>query len=454
MRVKYKSLIVTLIIVILNILVLRFVELPKDNNMQLSYAAVGNFKTVYQTLYSDSNVFDGRHCVEMVYEKKGDKQELTFDLPSEYKWIRLDFGNYIDHINLSCIELSYMKQKIDLSSRILREGNISNDIGNITTTADGNIEVDVVGGDPYIVLDLTDVKFETVVGIENVVFKIIVCVLLTALILVLQKYMGSLISLLKELNVNKKLIWNLSKNDFRTKYAGSYLGITWAFVQPIVTVIIYWFVFQVGFKSAPMNDFPFVLWLIAGMVPWFFFNEALLNATNSLLEYNYLVKKVVFKISILPIVKIMSSLYVHIFFIVFANIVYLIGGHMPSIYMLQVVYYLFCTFFLVLGLSYATSAIIIFFKDLGQIVNILLQFGMWLTPIMWSNEMIGPRYQWVLKINPMYYIVEGYRDTFIRHVWFWERYNQTMYFWFVAIVLFGVGALIFKRLKVHFADVL
>lgn len=251
-----------------------------------------------------------------------------------------------------------------------------------------------------------------------------------------------------------RLIWNLSKNDFKTKYAGSYLGITWAFVQPIVTVIIYWFVFQVGFKSAPMNDFPFVLWLIAGIVPWFFFNEALLNATNSLIEYNYLVKKVVFNISTLPVVKIISSLYVHMFFVIFANIVYLIGGYTPSIHMIQVFYYSFCTLFLVLGISYATSAIIIFFKDLGQIVNIFLQFGMWLTPIMWSYDMISPENQWILKLNPMYYIVEGYRDTFIRHVWFWERYNQTLYFWVIAIVLFFVGHIIFKKLKIHFADVL
>ena len=111
-------------------------------------------------------------------------------------------------------------------------------------------------------------------------------------------------SFLKELFGNRKLILNLAKNDFKTKYAGSYLGIVWAFIQPVVTVLVYWFVFEVGLRQTGNAEVPFVLWLIAGLVPWFFFSDALNGGTNSLLEYNYLVKKVVFKISVLPIVKI------------------------------------------------------------------------------------------------------------------------------------------------------
>lgn len=261
-------------------------------------------------------------------------------------------------------------------------------------------------------------------------------------------------SLVKELYRNRDLILNLSKNDFKTKYSGSYLGIFWAFVQPVVIVIIYWFVFQVGFKSAPVKDFPFILWLIAGIVPWFFFQEAIINSTNSLLEYSYLVKKVVFKISILPLVKIISALYVHIFFICFAIIAYCIYGRYPNIYIIQIAYYSFCTMFLTLGISYITASIIPFFKDLGQIISIFLQIGMWATPIMWSYNIMPTRYQMFLKLNPMYYIVEGYRDTLVNNVWFWERYNQTMYFWAISIIIFFIGIILFKRLKPHFSDVL
>ena len=77
-----------------------------------------------------------------------------------------------------------------------------------------------------------------------------------------------------------------------------------------------------------------------------------------------------------------------------------------------------------------------------------------MTPIMWKYDMVSEQYQWILKLNPMYYIVEGYRDSLIYHVGFWHRFNQTIYFWIVALGLFAIGAVIFKRLKVHFADVL
>ena len=108
--------------------------------------------------------------------------------------------------------------------------------------------------------------------------------------------------LIKNLLSNRKLIWSLSKNDFKTKYAGSYLGIVWAFVQPVITILVYWFVFQVGFRSTQPAQYPYVLVLVSGIIPWFFFADALNGGSNSLLEYNYLVKKIVFNIDILPVI--------------------------------------------------------------------------------------------------------------------------------------------------------
>ena len=121
-------------------------------------------------------------------------------------------------------------------------------------------------------------------------------------------------NMLKEIISNRKLIWDLSKNDFKTRFAGSYLGIIWAFVQPIVTVLVYWFVFTVGFRSSDVGDAPYTIWFISGIIPWFFFSDALNSTSNVFLEYSYLVKKVVFKIEILPTVKIISALFVHLFF--------------------------------------------------------------------------------------------------------------------------------------------
>ena len=93
--------------------------------------------------------------------------------------------------------------------------------------------------------------------------------------------------MLKYLITERHLIWPLAKNDFRKKFAGSYLGVVWALVQPVVTVLVYWFVFQVGLRqTSKVGGVPFILWMLAGLVPWFYFNDALQGGTKSLVEYS------------------------------------------------------------------------------------------------------------------------------------------------------------------------
>ena len=159
----------------------------------------------------------------------------------------------------------------------------------------------------------------------------------------------------KELYQNRKLIWKLSKNDFRNKFAGAYFGIVWAFIQPMVTVAVYFVVFQLGLRVQPAaTGYPYICWLVSGIIPWFFFSDALPSASNCLLEYSYLVKKVVFKISVLPIVKVISSLFVHLFFIVFAILIFALMGKLPPVQIIQIGYYTFAVICLVVVLSYHT----------------------------------------------------------------------------------------------------
>ncbi|MFV0465944.1 MAG: ABC transporter permease [Lachnospiraceae bacterium] len=259
---------------------------------------------------------------------------------------------------------------------------------------------------------------------------------------------------------NRKLIMRLGINDFKTKFAGSYLGIIWAFVQPVITVLVYWFVFEKGLKinSGDTSDIgaPFVLWLLGGLVPWFFFSDALNGGTRALLDYSYLVKKVVFNIDILPIVKVLSAFFVHLFFIAFTIVLFFAYRYYPDLYTLQIFYYTFCLFLLVTGMAYFTSAIVVFFRDLNQIINIILQVGVWVTPIMWNLDGMGQSSMvvYILKLNPLYYIVLGYRDSLINKVGFWEHPGQTAYFWIFTIIMLLLGNYVFSKLRTHFADVL
>lgn len=255
------------------------------------------------------------------------------------------------------------------------------------------------------------------------------------------------------------LIWKLAKNDFKKRYAGSYLGAVWAMIQPVITVAMYYIVFDkvMGSASTPLRDgveVPFVLFLTAGLVPWFYFSEALNHGTNALLEYNYLVKKVVFNISILPVIKIIAATFIHVFFACVLLVVAAIYGYYPTIYTIQLVYYSLCLFAFTLALCYTTSAVVVFFRDLSQIISILLQIGMWATPILWNLEVLPAQWIRIVKLNPLVYVVDGYRSAIYEREWFFQNGLDTLYFWGVTVVLFCIGRLIFKRLKPHFADVL
>ncbi len=273
-------------------------------------------------------------------------------------------------------------------------------------------------------------------------------------------FTSRLVQLPMELWQNRRLIWKLSKNDFKKRYAGSYMGIIWGFAQPLVTVLMYYLVFDkiFGTKAIELRsgvEVPFALFITAGLVPWFFFSEAISQGTMSLIEYSYLVKKVVFKISILPVIKVIAATFSHLFFLTLAVLLGCIYGYYPSVYLIQIAYYGACLFLLVLAMSYTTCAVVIFFRDLSQIISICLQVGIWATPILWSLDSLhNPTVVALLRLNPLVYIVNGYRDSVYGHHWFFEDITGTLYFWAVTVALFLVGAAIFKKLKVHFADVI
>lgn len=253
---------------------------------------------------------------------------------------------------------------------------------------------------------------------------------------------------------NRRVLWALAQNDFKAKYLTSFLGIIWAFAQPLVTILVFWFVFQVGFKPTPVSGVPFIVWFTPAYLIWAYFTESLGASSNSLKEYSYLVKKVNFRVSMIPLVKIISSSFVHMAFIGLIFFMILFYGIDLSIYNIQVVYYFLCTVVLLVGLGWMLSSIAAFTGDVPNIVNVFIQIGFWMTPIFWSPDSMSPSVQQVLKLNPMFYICRGYRDAFIDHVWFWQRGFTNLYFWAITIGVFFIGAVVFKRLRPHFADVL
>lgn len=259
---------------------------------------------------------------------------------------------------------------------------------------------------------------------------------------------------MKTIYSNIFFLWQFSIDDLKNKYSNSFLGISWGFLQPLTTILVYWFVFQLGFKSQPVKNFPFILWLIAGLIPWFFISETIPASTTVLTEYNYLIQKVLFNTNILPLIKVISTFLVQIFLILLAIVAFWILGYAPSVWYLQILYYAFYMVIFVIGISYFVSALYIFMKDLIQIVAIVMQIIFWATPIVWDIASMPEVIQSILKYNPVYFIINGYRKTFIYQEAFWTDGKMSLYYWGVAIAILIAGFRLFKKLKPHFADVL
>lgn len=446
------------ILLAVNILILCH-KTPVGGSYELKMSISADKGQKIQVYYSTDRVLSEDSSQAIQYEAIGDSQEMSFSIPSTSNWIRLDLGEEPGNFEIRNLSLNYKEEQVLFDGLTALDTLESQQIVKSEVIEEG-ISVMTDGSDPYIWLPVdTDNLYSAMVKDfqkKDIILNILMLLFVDGAALAAVIFRKKVFVLPLELWQNKALILNLAKNDFKTKYAGSYLGIFWAFIQPIVTILVYWFVFSVGLKSGKVDNYPFVLYLVSGIVPWFFFQDALNSGTNALIEYNYLVKKVVFKISILPIVKIVSAFFVHAFFVVFSLALCMLYGYTPGLHTLQIVYYSACTFLFSLGLVYASSAIVIFFRDLTQIINIVLQVGVWMTPIMWDLNMLSehPVVMKLFKLNPMFYIVSGYRDTMLGRVWFWNRWGWTLYFWVITVILFALGSVIFKRLKPHFADVL
>ena len=461
------GLILLLFAVLTNIFI-AFYRKPLSETATLSVTLKAENDFAVNVYYLTNTQEDAKEFVEdqkyaMTYRERDGEDTLTFSIPAAASRVRLDLGETKNELILSKITYAYRKTEVADSGFAFDEVKGTNDL---QAEADGGkLTVETADGDPYLLFDVNEdavlPQAEQHAKQVWLVKQIVMCLITDLTLLIYWLRWDSLMSIPREVIHNRRLILNLSKNDFKTRFAGSYLGIFWAFVNPVITILLYWFVFERALNAGTQTTkagiaVPFVLWLIAGMVPWFYFSEAWTNGTNSLMEYSYLVKKVVFQISILPVVKIVSSLYVHAFFIGFTLLIYTAYGFFPTLYMLQMLYYSLCMIVLAMGLAYLCSALAVFFRDLTQIINILMQVFMWMTPIMWNIDamVISPPVMLILKLNPMYYVVSGYRDALINNVWFWDRPELTVYFWFVAALIYGIGTTVFKKLKVHFADVL
>ncbi len=261
---------------------------------------------------------------------------------------------------------------------------------------------------------------------------------------------------IKTIFKNRKLIFQLGRNDFKNRFAGTSFGALWGFAQPFVFMMTYVIVFQFILKSNSAGDYPFIVWYLPGMAMWMFTNDAINNATNSIRTYSYLVKKVVFPIDVIPVISLTSSSIVGMFLILISVIVSTIFGYLPNL--LICLYYVIAAYILIIAFTRFTSAITALVPDFGQLFSIFMQLMFWFTPIMWNINMLE-NYNVLLKVvkcMPFSYLVTGFRQAFTGdfNIMFEGNGVYTVVFWCITILIYLWGNSVFKRNKKDFADVL
>jgi ABC-type polysaccharide/polyol phosphate export permease len=264
----------------------------------------------------------------------------------------------------------------------------------------------------------------------------------------------TLLRLVQALYDHAGLVFSMALQQVRRRYIGTVGGTSWSVLQPLLLVATYWFVFSVGFKvQIGDGSVSYIAYFLTGMAAWFLMSESIGASVVSVSGNAHLIKKVVFPVEALPVSPIITSVIVHAGLILIVLGVVLIERRTLPWAVLQLPYYTACAVALCLGLAWLTASLQVFFRDVQKLVEVIIGIWFWLTPIVWSPDMLG-RWQWALDFNPAYYVVRGYRDSLIYGVPVWAHPVATAAFWTICLVLLALGAWVFERLKPDFAEVL
>lgn len=274
----------------------------------------------------------------------------------------------------------------------------------------------------------------------------------------LKEAINSFIDIFKSNIKNRKKSLAMAKMTLKKRYSGSALGVGWSLVKPILFIFVYWFGIQIGIRGGkPMDgNIPFIFWLMAGIIAWFYINDVMHIGISSIRRDSYLVTKVVFPVETIPIYNVMSLFFTHLILLALVFIVLLIFGYYPNIYYLQLLYYTGFLFFFSCVLCTFLSTLSVISRDFEQLVKSTTMIFFWLSPVVWSPSKLaeGSLLFKILKLNPFYYFIQGYRDTFLFKTWFFERPAYTIYMIVFTLLFTLLTAYLYKKLHNEFSDVL
>jgi lipopolysaccharide transport system permease protein/teichoic acid transport system permease protein len=260
------------------------------------------------------------------------------------------------------------------------------------------------------------------------------------------------ISFLSELVKNRRLLFHLALRDFRIRYARNYFGLVWAVFEPLAMMLIMMVVFTY-LRNRVHPEYPFIVYLLTGHMGYDFFSKSLGQATNSIKSYSFMIELIHIRKEFIPFISILTSFFTHLIVLAVAIVVLMLNGVTVSWYWLQLPYFMLAGWLLLLGVTWTTSALVVYVRDIQHVIPIIMRGMFFLTPIFWNISMFPDQYHKYIKLNPLYYLVEGYRSCLIYKQPFWSDTFSMLAFWSVTGIFLLIGWHTFKRLSPTFADI-
>ncbi|TLS38680.1 ABC transporter permease [Pseudalkalibacillus caeni] len=267
--------------------------------------------------------------------------------------------------------------------------------------------------------------------------------------------MRYMFQVLKEQFTNLHLIFRLALYEVKSRYQLHYLGVFWQFLNPAIQVGVYWFVFGLGIRGGePIGDVPFFVWLVAGLIPWLFISPSIIQGSNSVYTKVNLVSKMKFPISVLPTITIVSNAFNFLIMLLVIGLILFIYHINPGMYLLQLPYYLLGLFAFLFSFTLLCSSISTIIRDFQMVLQSVMRMMMYLTPILWNMDKLPETLVTVLKLNPVFYLIVGFRSTFLGTAWFFENMVYTGYFWSATLFILLIGSVIHLKFRDKFVDYL
>lgn len=248
--------------------------------------------------------------------------------------------------------------------------------------------------------------------------------------------------------------FSISRYELLADMRDSKLGIFWNFANPAISVFTYWFLFGYVMQRKSVDDISYIIWMLGGMVVWFFINPCITDGCNAIHSKSDVISRMKFPISILPLSVVFKKLFNHFCIMCIVIPVFLVQGYFPTVHWLGLIYYLLCAILFAFSLSLTTSVLNMLARDTRKLIVSCMRLLFYFTPILWNVDLLPEWMQKVVSCNPIYYIVQGYRDCFFYHRGF-GAYTWSMgWFWGITLVLFFAGSYLMCRFKTKFVDMI